>query len=116
MVIGESGLFSKANSAKDYEFKIDPKKPIEEQAVSDMASAIIITIFRDYFADENQRALLSEILKENSRKVEIKKREKYNPDKIFEKKTVELPKPAVIPKKKNIFQKILDFIKGIIRR
>lgn len=104
--------FYEENKAVDYVYKFDKNKPIEDQNVSKMANAIIITIFRDYFADETQKKLLSEILKENVRKVENKRREKYGPEKIFEKSSNENNNnmPIIKEVKKNIFQKILDKI------
>lgn len=110
--------FYEENKAEDYAYKFDPSKPIEDQNVSKMANAIIITIFRDYFANETQRQLLSEILKENVNKVENKRKEKYGPEKVFEKPKEPNKKANVlaVKKKKNAFQRILEGIKKFFRR
>lgn len=111
--------FYEENKAEDYAFKYDINKPIEEQGLSKLTNAIIITIYRDYFANDEQRFLLSEILKENVNKVENQRREKYgDKDKNIKagNSNTEVPKPAVIKKKKSGFQKILDFIKGIFKK
>lgn len=110
--------FYEENKAVDYAYKFDPNKPIEDQNVSKLANAIIITIFRDYFANETQRKLLSEILKENVNKVENKRREKYGPEKVFEKSREQTKKANVpaVKKKRNLFQIILEGIKKFFRR
>lgn len=110
--------FYEENKATDYAYKFDPSKPIEEQGISKMANAIIITIFRDYFANDTQRKILSEILKENVNKVEAKRKEKYGTEKVFEKPKSQKANSAmpVVKKKKNVFQIILEGIKKFFRR
>ena len=114
--------FYEENKAEDYAFRYDVNKPVEEQGLSKLTNAIIITIYRDYFANEEQRFLLTEILKENVNKIENQRREKYGNKKkavkensIQNNKKTEIPKPAVI-KKKNIFQKIWNLIKGAFKK
>ena len=48
------------NMDQDYDFKIDPNIEIYKQNISKEASAIIINLFLDYFADDTQRENLKE--------------------------------------------------------
>ena len=52
--------FYKSNMDIDYEFSIDPNIPLNEQNISKEASAIIVNLFLDYFADDTQREKLKE--------------------------------------------------------
>lgn len=75
--------FFKEHMDNDYEFSIDPTKNLSEQNISRRANAIIVALYRDYFATEKQKETLESILKLNERKVEKERRKKYNPDEIF---------------------------------
>lgn len=77
--------FYKNNMDKDYKFTINPKIDLAEQNVSNEAGAVIIKLFRDYFATEKQKEKLEEIIKLNQKKSELEKREKYNPEDLFKK-------------------------------
>ena len=77
--------FYKNNMDKDYIFTINPEIDLSEQNISSEANAIIVNLFRDYFATEEQKAKIKEILDLNQKKEEQEKREKYNPDDIFKK-------------------------------
>lgn len=75
-------LYSKS-SDKNYIFNYVPNKTLEEQNVSDITKGIIILLFRDYWATEEQREKI--IAKQNydRKKLEEQKREMYNPDDVF---------------------------------
>ena len=77
--------FYKNNMDKDYVFIINPEIDLSEQNVSPEANAIIVNLFRDYFATEEQKVKIKEILDLNQKKEEQEKREKYNPDDLFKK-------------------------------
>ena len=68
---------------KDYKYTINPEIDLAEQNVSKEASAIIVTIFRDYFATEEQKEQLKELIRLNEKKSEIEKRKNFNPDDLF---------------------------------
>lgn len=55
--------FYRSNMDTNYEFSIDPKVPLNKQNVSKEASAIIVNLFLDYFADDEQRETLKEAFK-----------------------------------------------------
>ena len=50
--------YYKKNMDKNYKFEINPKIDLAEQNISKEASAIIISLFRDYFATEKQKQQL----------------------------------------------------------
>ena len=84
--------FYKNNMDKDYVFKINPEIDLSKQNISPEASAVIVNLFRDYFATEEQKLKIKEILDLNQKREDQEKREKYNPDDIFKNKHEE---PAV---------------------
>ena len=114
--------FYEKNKDRDYQFKINPEVDLSEQNISREANAIIITLFRDYFATDKQKEKLEEILKSNEKRLEEIKRKKYNPDDIFKntvsQKTSE-DKQSNLPveeKKSNFFTRFLNYIKSLFNR
>lgn len=77
--------FYKNNMDKNYNFKINPEIDLSEQNISKEANAIIVSLFMDYYATEEQKVKIKKILESNRIKEEESKREKYNPDNIFKK-------------------------------
>ena len=75
--------FYKNNMDKNYKFTIDPEIDLANQNISKEANAIIVTLFRDYYATEEQKVKINEILDLNQKKEELEKKKKYNPDDIF---------------------------------
>lgn len=66
---------------KNYIFELNKELPIEKQNISKKANAILVILYRDYFADDNQKKILKKILELND-KVQAKEdpitNEKYN--------------------------------------
>lgn len=110
--------FYKNNMDKNYSFKINPEIDLDRQNISREAKAIIITLFRDYYATDVQKQKLDIILKQNDKEKEAEriKREKYNPDDIFKKSQVNNIEKAVqeenqlIEYKETFFMKFKKFI------
>ena len=75
--------FYKRNMDKNYKFTINPEKDLATQNISKEANAVIITLYRDYYATEEQKLKINEILDLNQKKEELKKRKQYHPDNIF---------------------------------
>ena len=75
--------FYKENMDKDYVFSIDPEKDISEQNISQKTNDIIIYIFQEYFATQQQKEVIENILNTNQQNEENLKRKIYNPDDIF---------------------------------
>ncbi len=114
--------FYKNNMDKDYNFTIDPEIDLEKQNISKKANAIIVNLFQDYFATEEQK--IKEILDLNQRKEEQEKKEKYNPNDIFKKKeknessnaltSESNSNTALIEYKESFFEKLKNFIFKIL--
>ena len=114
--------FYEENKDKNYNFTINPEIDLADQNVSKEASAIIITLFRDYFATEEQKEKLKQLIQLNEKKSEIEKREKYNPNDLFKKidkedkedneKSIENNLPIEI-KKQSFFKRLIDYIKSL---
>ena len=70
---------------KNYNYNINPNIDLSKQYISKEANAILITLFRDYFATESQKKTLNNLLNQNQNKLENIRREKYNSNNIFSK-------------------------------
>ena len=112
-----------AYADNNYTFNYDTSKTLKEQNVSDITKAIIILLFRDYWATEIQRNKI--IAKQNydRMKLEEKKKEKYNVD-IFKNRNNDKQKPniedtkevMIVEYKESIFKRIINKIKTIFNR
>lgn len=113
--------FYKNNMDKDYNFKINPEIDLSEQNISPEANAIIVNLFTNYYATEEQKVKIKNILDINQRKEEQEKREKYNPDNIFKNRNEENKKEeniiqnevALVEDKESIFRRFINKIKNI---
>lgn len=110
--------FYKKNMDKNYTFKINPEIDLAKQNISKEANAIIITLFRDYYATEEQKIKIKEILDLNQIQEEQEKRKKYNPDDIFknknkqQKQSMEITKTntQLIEYRETFFTKFKNFV------
>lgn len=112
--------FYRSNMDQDYEYMIDETKGFEEQELLEETKAILANIFRDYWATPYQKERIEAKERYDLKKAEEEKREKYNPDNIFKNKYLEHESiDANLPieiKRKNFFQRLIVFIKKIIKR
>ena len=109
---------------RNYTFDINKELPIEKQNISEKANAILVILYRDYFADEQQKETLKQILELNDRIKEQDKQkdsEKYNilfnNKKInnnIENRTQVEEKRLVVIKRERWYQKLFEFFKNII--
>ena len=81
--------FFKQNMDKNYEFSINPQIDLSKQKISKEANAIIVNLYQNYFATEEQKVKINKILELNELKVEQEKRKKYNIEDIFKSKKIE---------------------------
>lgn len=113
--------FFEKNADNNYNYKIDETKSYEKQQVSQKANSIIVSLYRDYFTNDEEKKKLEEILKLNDLKVnKIKAENIKNVKNKFEIKEEGKEKNDEdlhpIEKKENIFQKIWDRIKGMCNK
>jgi len=109
------------NAIKDYQFNYNPNLTLNEQNVSKRAKAIIAILFRDYWATDIQREKIETKQKYDRIKIEDEKKEKYNPDNIFNNRKTEnvetVAEPvAMIEYRESFFSRIINKIKNIFRR
>jgi len=79
--------FYEQNKMDSYSFVLDPNKELQEQNISKEASAIILKLFMDYFANDSQKRALSQILM-NNKIIEEREKGSFN-DNLFDKKKTE---------------------------
>lgn len=114
----------KQNMKKDYDFKVNPSKTLEEQNLSNEAKAIIANIFKKYWATDYQRERIEEKEKYDIEQLEKEKIQKYNPDDIFKNKKTEIVQQeeiitdnvAMVEYKEPIFKKIINKIKSLLHK
>lgn len=113
-------------SNKEYSFEYDFKKDFDQQGISKRAKLILAILFRDYWANDNQREKI--IAKQNydRQKLEEEKRKIYNTD-IFKNKENNIETDGIdniseqvnmvqYEHKESIIKKIINKLKSIFRK
>ena len=113
------------NEDKTYDFKIDPEKEIKDGDLLHETELLLLVIYRNYWCTEEEKKELDETLLENNKKYyeEINKKYSYEnlfinnkPKKEDVEKVEETPNLPVVYENKNIFTKIISFIKNIFKK
>ncbi|CCZ00043.1 unknown [Clostridium sp. CAG:793] len=103
----------------NYNFSVNPEVPINEVNISKKAKAILVVLWKKYFATDIQKQKLDKILQENSMKEEQKKQEEYQYSDMFKNNTQKIINlPTVIEEKwyEKVWNKIKDAIFNIFHR
>lgn len=103
----------------NYYFSVNPEVPINEVNISRKAKAILVVLWKKYFATDIQKQKLDKILQENSMKEEQKKQEEYQYSDMFKNNTQKIINlPTVIEEKwyEKVWNKIKDAIFNIFHR
>ena len=112
----------KVMQEKNYNFKYNPSKTLDEQNVSKRAKAIIALLFRDYWATDIQRKKILEKQKYDIQRIEEEKKQKYQYKDLFKKeeRTIEIKdnteSVTLIKYKENVFNRFLNRIRIILKR
>lgn len=116
-------LLWRTNMKKDYDFKIDTTKTLEEQNLSKEAKAIIANIFKKYWATDYQKERIEAKEKYDIEQMEKEKYQKYNPDDIFKnrKQTIQQEEVAsktasMVEYREPLFKRILNKIKNVFNK
>ena len=117
-------LLWKTNMNKEYDFKIDTTKSLDEQNLSDEAKAIIANIFKKYWATDYQRERIEAKEKYDIEQLEKEKQEKYNPENLFKNKSKSEEKQTQSIKEKSLvvvneekwYKKIFSIIKSFFNK
>ena len=106
--------FYKSNMDPNYSFKINPLIDLSCQNISCEANAIIITLFRDYFANEEQKIKIKERLQLNQNKKEEEKRKIYNPEDLFKQRKQIEENIKLTEYKENLFARLKKYIFSLL--
>ena len=116
-------LLWRINMNKDYDFKIDTTKALEEQNLSKEAKAIIANIFKKYWATDYQKERIEAKEKYDIEQMKKEKYQKYNPDDIFKNRKQNIQQEEVASKtvsmveyREPLFKRILNKIKNIFNK
>lgn len=109
------------NSNKTYKFKYDYKKSLEEQGCSDITKTILSLLYRDYWADDDEKRDLLLEEKKLRNKYQNELIEWYNPDDIFKKKNkmkCEITEETAIEvfQEEKWYQKIFNIVKKLFKK
>ena len=78
--------FLENNANSDYDFKYDSSKSFDQQELLDDIKYILFGLFEKYGATEKQKLKIKAFKNNYNEKLEYEKRQKYNPDDIFNNK------------------------------
>lgn len=115
-------LLWKTNMKKDYPFKVDTSKPLEEQNLSDEAKAIIANIFKKYWATDYQKERIEAKEKYDLEQLEKEKYERYNPNDIFKNREQSnseanaIEAVEMVEYKESVFKKLFNKIKNLFSK
>lgn len=109
------------NQNKNYIFNYNPLQSLDDQNVSKKAKLIISILFRDYWAQDNQRAKILNKEKIDRMRFEEEKQEKYNVNNLFKNKQENLQNSEsntslIEVKEKNFLPKIIEKIINLFRK
>ena len=102
---------------RDYHFKYNPLKTLDEQNVSKQAKIIIGLLFRDYWATEEQKSKI--VAKQNYEREKLIKEQKnlfiYKNRNMIESEIINCEEKFLQEPKDNIFKRIFKRIKCIFK-
>jgi hypothetical protein len=102
---------------RDYHFKYNPLKTLDEQNVSKQAKIIIGLLFRDYWATEEQKSKI--VAKQNYEREKLIKEQKnlfkYKNRNMKESEIINCEEKFLQESKDNIFKRIFKRIKCIFK-
>ena len=119
--------FFEENCSKTYYPKIDSSKKIKEMNLLPETKGLLSLLYMDYWANSEEKEEFKKILNDNQEKCDKKIREKYDPNKIFEKQSYNLNENKVeenvrvkndeslVEYKENFIKKIFEKIKSFIK-
>lgn len=113
----------KINMDKEYEYSLDKSKPFEEQKMLKETREILAIFYKDYWATPERQKIIQEKIENDIKKAEELKKEKYNPNNIFQnrreikrKEDDDRIPQSLIESNNKWYIKIFDFIKNVFKR
>lgn len=111
--------FVERNKSKKYKSKITPDKPLEEQEILYETRVILAEMYRDFWANDEEKRVISQRMKLYEKLDNESKMHKVTiNDDMFgtaKKAQGKNQRIAKVEEKTGLFYKIIDFIKNIIR-
>lgn len=108
-------VFLKGIASKNYIFKYDNTKSLEEQNIKPKTKGLLALIYKDFLCEPQEKQEYINHISLVTEKIEQRKREKYNPDNIFNNRS-----SNNIPENNNeensIEMRIVEFKEPIFKR
>ena len=82
----------KENRNEEYNYEVDEDQELKYQPMLPETKAVLFNIFRDYLATSEQKEKIKKMISEERAKLEIKKKQQYNPENIFKSNTQQATK------------------------
>lgn len=113
--------FLEENMNNEYNYEMNDNGNIMKQKMLPETKAILFNLFRDYISNPEQKEKIMNMQKVKRQKIENEKREKYNPDKIFENKVSKDSSHnntslIEVRKETNFIQKLIEKLKLLFKR
>ena len=111
----------KSNKDKNYIWKYDKSKKLKEQNLSRDTFAFLSYLNLEYLLNEEQKKIVKQMHMENEKKEEIRKREIYKTEDLFNKNEIKIKKQKqtdefeMVKYKENILKGIINKIKNILK-
>lgn len=110
------------NKDKSYEYHYDNDLSFEEQNISHLTKILIANLYIEYWATDEERAIIKEHDSKELEALEIEKNKQYNTDDIFASRKKKLEEKAqnientsmIVIENTNIFKKIMEKIKKML--
>ena len=114
----------KENRNEEYYYEVDEDTELKYQPMLPETRAIIFIIFRNYLATPEQKEKIKKMILEERAKLEVKKKQQYNPENIFKSNTQQATKiepvketeALVKVKKENWFKRAIEKIKSWFKK
>ena len=111
----------KENMNEEYEYELDEELELKDQSMLPETKSILFNLFRDYLATQEQKEKILKMQNEERYKNELKKKQQYNDNTIFNKTketsmSVKEQEKNLIKYKVGFFSKLFNLIRGWITK
>ncbi len=111
-------------ASKEYKFEYDKNKKLNEQQISKETRGLLALIYKNYICDKEEKEAYIKKCNTILKQIDDEKREKYSPEKIFEKNKKdetnieqEVSKELyVVPKKTSFISRLIEKIKNFFNK
>lgn len=109
------------NMNKDYNFELNSNEDFENQELLQETKAILAYLYLNYWGTEEEKVIIKQKFNQDILREEEEKRQKYNPDNLFERKvTKQIPQKEEVQiveyKKENVVTKLMKKIRKLFTK